>query len=332
MNNQMQENARKEHTTTDNAVIRAPPNCSTVQNSPRTPIMVSTQAATPVQVPVVATKTPITVSTEVSAVRTIVTAKTPILLNLTKPMNQPNNINTPVVKPSTMNPPAASLPVNSTVPGTATNSVTTTLRISTPTLPQLLDLPNRLPMRNRAMSVLISESEYSAARPINVRRQSVCDNNALKLNGAAMETRGNTVGHTYSNNMTPNGQPMRKLLPKVAQFSQSAPTFMTKIHSRDLMQSLPPQTNNVQRSSQLKVLTPDDLNSSRWSIQISKQIQSFDQSCYFKCTVKSSMPIRKLRKPSVDGASKFNVKNYNAQMLSLSFCTFVNTILFCFKF
>lgn len=263
-NNQTQENSSKSQTTTGKAINRAAPDRSTIQNTAKMPVMVSAQAVTPVTVPVsvtsiVGVRTPVTISTAVLA------ATTPSPLNLTKHMSQPNHINTPVAiqpKPNTMNPLTASLPVNPTVNEVAVNPVSTAIRPGREIVAQLL-IPNRPQMRNRAMSVHISANEYTAARLL-MRRQSVNDNGAHMLGNSSMGISGTALDHSYSYNMNPNGQQFRRILPK-SSYPQPPPTFMTKIHSKDLMGSLPPQ-NIIPRSNQLKVLTPDDLNSSTYSV------------------------------------------------------------------
>lgn len=139
--------------------------------------------------------------------------------------------------------------------------------------PQLLSIPNRVPLRNRAMSIHSSVVERSAAaRLSDKRRQSICVDDIRKnrkLNGVANE-------HTYAKSKSPTVTTVhhRLSIPQMSPYAYNAhvqpsvsPPFMTKIHDPAMMQGLetPPKTPTPVSQSTLKVLSVDDVNSRKCS-------------------------------------------------------------------
>lgn len=173
----------------------------------------------------------------------------------------------PKASPATVNPPNA----------VATAAVT-------PSLPQLLSIPSRVPMRNRTMSMCMSQSEYSqvAARLPSTRRQSVCDSNQLKkTNSPSALSKATALDHSYTNSATIKMPESVKVQNRPNGVPYLPPPYITKVHSVDFLQSRPtpppahmqpplqlqsqpqPQASKTPQLpvTTLKVLTPDDLNS-----------------------------------------------------------------------
>lgn len=130
------------------------------------------------------------------------------------------------------------------------------------TLPHLLSLP-RLPLRNRALSMHMSQSEYSATARLSDRRQSISDNGPPQTNSPPVQSNTTALDHTYTNVSTTKKQPTILRIPKG---NLPPPPYMTKVHHADFLQNRPPPQPQASKTpaqppTTLKVLTPDDLNS-----------------------------------------------------------------------
>lgn len=196
----------------------------------------------------------------------------------------PGRLNSPQVSVAqpvsviSMAPPQAS-PATANPPTAATAAI--------PTLPQLLSLPTRVPMRTRTMSMCMSQSEYSqvAARLPSTRRQSVCDNNqAAKTNSPSALSKATALDHSYTNSSAAKTPESAKVPNRLNGVPYLPPPYMTKVHNADFLQARPtpppahmqpplqPQSQPQPTASKtpqlpvttLKVLTPDDLNSRKY--------------------------------------------------------------------
>lgn len=132
------------------------------------------------------------------------------------------------------------------------------------TLPHLLSLPTRVPLRNRAMSVSMSQNEYTATTRLNQRRPSVCDNNLPKTNSPSAASKVIALDqHKYINGDAQKTPQPLKVDPRATFLP---PAFMTKVHDTQFINSQtqlpsPVPITKPAALSTLKVLTPDDLNS-----------------------------------------------------------------------
>lgn len=161
--------------------------------------------------------------------------------------------------------------VNLTTPPNSSPIVPNTNPI-VPTLPQLLNLPSlptRVPLRNRAMSMHMSQTEYmAAASRLSGRRQSICDNNPSPVNNNspfALSQQKATASeqHPYTNGskMSKTSQTKAKVHPDATYLP---PPYITKVHHADFLQNRVPtsaQASKITQQTTLKVLTPEAVNS-----------------------------------------------------------------------
>ncbi|XP_031624973.1 rho GTPase-activating protein gacF-like isoform X2 [Contarinia nasturtii] len=184
----------------------------------------------------------------------------------------PSNVHAPQINhaqalsgPSRITPPSPNIAIAQTAstPNAISSSNTVNANTqnpsNTPTLPQLLTIPTRVPApRSRALSVHMSQAEHSSNARLPSRRQSVCDKQTgLKSNPPS---RNAQCPPRESYQQQQRATPPQLHLP-----------YITHIHNTDFLQ------NPVNRASEaplertekeirtpqstLKILTPDDLNS-----------------------------------------------------------------------
>lgn len=123
--------------------------------------------------------------------------------------------------------------------------------------PQLLDLPARVRLRNRAYSIHVAPAEYNVnqlnplARRPSIGNKSPAPNQSAPV--AATVVSVASVQQAFDHSYTRPTMPISSQNFYLQTMQRpTAPPYMTKVHAQDFAKSAP-QT--------LKVLTPDDLNS-----------------------------------------------------------------------
>lgn len=138
----------------------------------------------------------------------------------------------------------------------APNASNAPIASNTPNVPQLLDLPARVRIRNRAYSVHYAPNEYSAMRlNLPARRQSIGDSLIHSNQPDTEPSADQSTDHTYTRATIQN--PPNSLLQNGQR--PPPPPYMTHVHAPEIVRSLPAHPNTP--TTTLKVLTPDDLNS-----------------------------------------------------------------------